>query len=67
MDRSYLFAPGHNAKLLNRVFGAGADAVMLDLEDAVRRMRRSRLVRWSPRPSRPSRMGQGECRPNRLV
>ena len=35
MDRSYLFAPGHNAKLLNRVFGVGADAVMLDLEDAV--------------------------------
>lgn len=35
MDRSYLFAPGHNAKLLNRVFLAGADAVMLDLEDAV--------------------------------
>jgi len=35
MDRSYLFAPGHNAKLLNRVFRAGADAVMLDLEDAV--------------------------------
>jgi citrate lyase subunit beta / citryl-CoA lyase len=35
MDRSYLFAPGHNAKLLGRVFGAGADAVMLDLEDAV--------------------------------
>ena len=35
MDRSYLFAPGHNAKLLDRVFDAGADAVMLDLEDAV--------------------------------
>ena len=35
MDRSYLFAPGHNAKLLAKVFGAGADAVMLDLEDAV--------------------------------
>jgi citrate lyase subunit beta/citryl-CoA lyase len=35
MDRSYLFAPGHNAKLLQRVFEAGADAVMLDLEDAV--------------------------------
>jgi len=35
MDRSYLFAPGHNAKLLGRVFDAGADAVMLDLEDAV--------------------------------
>ena len=35
MDRSYLFAPGHNAKLLGRVFTAGADALMLDLEDAV--------------------------------
>jgi len=35
MGRSYLFAPAHNAKLLNRVFGAEADAVMLDLEDAV--------------------------------
>jgi citrate lyase subunit beta / citryl-CoA lyase len=35
MYRSYLFAPGHNPKLLQRVFGAGADAVMLDLEDAV--------------------------------
>ena len=35
MDRSYLFAPGHNSKLLAKVFDAGADAVMLDLEDAV--------------------------------
>jgi citrate lyase subunit beta/citryl-CoA lyase len=35
MHRSYLFAPGHNAKLLAKVFAAGADAVMLDLEDAV--------------------------------
>lgn len=35
MNRSYLFAPGHNAKLLAKVFTAGADAVMLDLEDAV--------------------------------
>jgi citrate lyase subunit beta/citryl-CoA lyase len=35
MDRSYLFAPGHNEKLLSKVFDAGADAVMLDLEDAV--------------------------------
>ena len=35
MHRSYLFAPGHNAKLLSKVFDAGADAVMLDLEDAV--------------------------------
>ena len=35
MHRSYLFAPGHNTKLLNRVFTAGADAVILALEDAV--------------------------------
>jgi len=35
MNRSYLFAPGHNAKLLDRVFTVGADAAMLDLEDAV--------------------------------
>ena len=35
MGRSYLFAPGHNEKLLSRVFDVGADAVMLDLEDAV--------------------------------
>jgi citrate lyase subunit beta/citryl-CoA lyase len=35
MNRSYLFAPGHNPKLLAKVFAAGADAVMLDLEDAV--------------------------------
>jgi citrate lyase subunit beta/citryl-CoA lyase len=35
MNRSYLFAPGHNEKLLVKAFHAGADAVMLDLEDAV--------------------------------
>ena len=33
--RSWLYAPGNNPKLLARVFGAGADAVILDLEDAV--------------------------------
>jgi citrate lyase subunit beta / citryl-CoA lyase len=33
--RSPLFAPGNNPKLLGKVFTAGADAVVLDLEDAV--------------------------------
>jgi citrate lyase subunit beta/citryl-CoA lyase len=33
--RSWLYAPGNNARLLERVFSAGADAVILDLEDAV--------------------------------
>lgn len=33
--RSYLFAPGSSERLLSKVFDAGADAVVLDLEDAV--------------------------------
>ena len=33
--RSHLYAPGNNERLLGRVMGAGADAVVLDLEDAV--------------------------------
>jgi citrate lyase subunit beta / citryl-CoA lyase len=33
--RSWLFAPGHDEKLLGKVFDAGADRVLLDLEDAV--------------------------------
>jgi citrate lyase subunit beta / citryl-CoA lyase len=33
--RSWLYAPGDNAKLVERVFAAGSDAVVLDLEDAV--------------------------------
>ena len=35
LPRSWLFAPGHDEKLLRKVFEVGADAVMLDLEDAV--------------------------------
>src|SRR5207253_1684691 len=35
MHRSFLYAPGHNAKLLERVYDGGADAIVLDLEDAV--------------------------------
>lgn len=33
--RSWLYAPGNNPELMAKVFGAGADAVILDLEDAV--------------------------------
>jgi citrate lyase subunit beta/citryl-CoA lyase len=33
--RSFLFAPGSREDLLGKVFDAGADAVVLDLEDAV--------------------------------
>lgn len=35
LARSYLFAPGSHERLLEKVFGAGADAVVIDLEDAV--------------------------------
>ncbi len=33
--RSYLFAPADNQRILDKVFTAGADAVVVDLEDAV--------------------------------
>lgn len=33
--RSYLFAPADNQRILDKVFTAGADAVVIDLEDAV--------------------------------
>ena len=33
--RSFLFAPGNHPRKVEKVFGAGADAVILDLEDAV--------------------------------
>ena len=33
--RSHLYAPGNNSRLLEKSFSAGADAVILDLEDAV--------------------------------
>lgn len=33
--RSYLFAPGNHARRVEKAFQAGADAVILDLEDAV--------------------------------
>lgn len=33
--RSYLFAPGNDALVMRKALGAGADAVVLDLEDSV--------------------------------
>ncbi|MBW3602947.1 MAG: CoA ester lyase [Actinobacteria bacterium] len=35
MLRSFLYAPGSSERILSKVLGAGADAVVLDLEDAV--------------------------------
>lgn len=68
MNRSYLFAPGHNTKLLDRVFTAGADAVILDLEDAVpppeketARMRVARALRDQPAWVRVNGTGTPSC------
>ena len=33
--RSYLFVPGHRADRFDKALASGADAVVLDLEDAV--------------------------------
>tara|TARA_B000000441_G_C21467761_1_gene191093 strand:+ start:238 stop:393 length:156 start_codon:yes stop_codon:yes gene_type:complete len=33
--RSFLFAPGNHPRKVEKVFVSGADAVILDLEDAV--------------------------------
>ena len=33
--RSFLFAPGNHPRKVEKVFGVGSDAVILDLEDAV--------------------------------
>lgn len=35
INRSFLFAPGNHPRKVEKVFSAGADAVILDLEDAV--------------------------------
>lgn len=35
MTRSWLFGPGHNERILAKVFDCAADEVLLDLEDAV--------------------------------
>ncbi len=47
MVRSWLFGPGHRERVLARVFDAGADVALLDLEDAVpagQKARARRLV-----------------------
>lgn len=40
--RSYLFAPGNNERILGKAFRVGADAVVIDLEDAVPEPEKSR-------------------------
>jgi citrate lyase subunit beta/citryl-CoA lyase len=40
--RSFLFAPGNHARRVEKVFSVGADAVILDLEDAVATLEKQR-------------------------
>ena len=35
LNRSFLFAPGNHPRRVEKAFTLGADAVILDLEDAV--------------------------------
>ena len=56
--RSYLFAPGSNERLLGKLLDAGADAVIVDLEDAVAASEKSRaraaVVAWLEGPAAAS-------------
>jgi hypothetical protein len=52
MDRSYLFAPGHNANILEKVFDAGADAAILDSRTPSRRTPRTPRERINAARSR---------------
>jgi citrate lyase subunit beta/citryl-CoA lyase len=69
--RSYLFAPGHRADVVAKAMAAGADAVVLDLEDAVppqhktaaRRVVREALHRTAAL-ARINPVGTPECAPD---
>lgn len=54
--RSFLFAPGNHARKVEKVFGCGADHVILDLEDAVAKAEkvatRAMIVEALKRPRR---------------
>ena len=51
LPRSYLFVPGHRAERFDKALAAGADAVILDLEDAVpaaeKNAARDAVLQWA--------------------
>ncbi len=49
--RSVLFMPGHRPELIAKGIASGADAIVLDLEDAVPTPTRWLLAAWSRRRS----------------
>lgn len=58
MLRSFLYAPATSGRKLERLGDAGADAVVIDLEDAVAEAEKDPRARRSPLPWRASR---GPC------
>ena len=61
--RSFLFVPGNKESMLDKAAQAGADALILDLEDSVPSPEKPRRVNWSPRRFRSSlrRISESGC------
>lgn len=62
--RSYLFAPANHARRAEKVFGAGADAAILDLEDAVATAEKAAARPLLVAAMRRSRKSRGYARVN---
>ncbi|MEM7057973.1 MAG: CoA ester lyase [Pseudomonadota bacterium] len=64
--RSFLFAPGNHPRKVEKVFSAGADAVILDLEDAVAVAEKSATRAVVVQAMQPARSCLGYIRINAL-
>lgn len=64
--RTWLFAPGNHARKVEKIFTVGADAVVLDLEDAVAREQKAatRTTVAEALKARPKRASRGYIRVN---
>jgi citrate lyase subunit beta/citryl-CoA lyase len=64
--RTWLFAPGNHARKVEKVFTVGADAVVLDLEDAVALEQKvaTRATVVDALKTRPERASRGYIRVN---
>lgn len=56
LPRSYLYAPGNRQELVGKAWASGADAVIVDLEDAVpapeKDVARAAVAEWATQPER---------------
>ena len=53
LPRSFLFVPGNRPERFDKAFAAGADVVIVDLEDAVAPADKARGARSGARLARP--------------